>query len=249
MTDNIQSSSRPTLSAWKCLLIFFGAIVAIVAEFQIFYGLTLGSAMSDDNMAGPRLIIFFSMLMLFTALIGCSALIGAVIASNKDKEHLSYKLVFGVLRWGFIVLVAFNIIVFVLIIPQCDKSRISSQQSKVDTLAVNQTAYMANLQISNPTVQRNILDSYFVSAEVKNVGNRSLDLVEITVYAKDQDGKRIYEKKINAVYISKYSDTDGPLKPNYSRKFSVDMSEAPAEWSKKIDIEVTGVGFVIADGR
>jgi hypothetical protein len=109
---------------------------------------------------------------------------------------------------------------------------------------VNQ-AYLAKVVVRNVTVGESVLGEAGAFGEIKNAGDRTLKEVEITVYCLGRDGKPVFEKQYHPVLESEYSfsDANKPLKPGYSRKFGVKLDDAPAEWSKKVEVRVTGIKF------
>ena len=92
---------------------------------------------------------------------------------------------------------------------------------------------------------KSTLDQDAVFGEVKNVGDRALKEVEITIYCLGQDGKPVFEKKGYPVRVSEYGfgDTNQPLKPGYSRQFGVKLDDAPSDWAKRVDVKVTSLAF------
>lgn len=105
-----------------------------------------------------------------------------------------------------------------------------------------------NSYVSKLKVQRTVYGKedwlHFVKGEVKNLGDRTVLEVKATIFALDKSGKPVFETPDTLVYQSDRSPEKGPLKPNYVRKFIVDMGDAPAEWfesEKKFRIEITSV--------
>jgi hypothetical protein len=106
-------------------------------------------------------------------------------------------------------------------------------------------AYLSRVVVSNVHVGRNVLDELGVFGEVKNIGDRALKEVEITIYCLGADGKPVFEKKYYPVLATdlSFGDEKEPLKPGYSRTFGVKMDDAPSDWAKKVNVEVTSVAF------
>lgn len=95
------------------------------------------------------------------------------------------------------------------------------------------------------SVQPAVLGGKGVFGEVKNIGDRTVSTVEITIYCLDQHGRPIFEKSYHPVYVStlSFGDSNAPLKPGYSRKFGVKIDDAPSEWNGKVDVKVTAIVF------
>lgn len=104
-------------------------------------------------------------------------------------------------------------------------------------------AYVDKVKIVNLRVAKAILDDWGVFGEIKNIGNRTLTEVEITIYYLDEYGNTIYEDTFHPVLISRWSSDNKPLKPNYSEKFGYGTDDVPSEWSKKIEAYVTNIEF------
>lgn len=88
-----------------------------------------------------------------------------------------------------------------------------------------------------------------VSFKLRNLGARTLDEVEVTVYFKDSRGITIAEEKYFPVLVSDFGlESNKPLKPNYiwqleSGKFYTAKS-VPSEWQEgSATAEVTEIRF------
>lgn len=105
--------------------------------------------------------------------------------------------------------------------------------------------YLGRVVVSNVHVARGVLDQLGVFGEVKNTGDRTLKEVEITIYCLGVDGKPVFEKKYHPVLVTdlSFDDSNEPLKPGYSRTFGVVMDDAPSDWTKKVDVQITSVSF------
>jgi hypothetical protein len=88
-----------------------------------------------------------------------------------------------------------------------------------------------------------------VDFKLKNMGDRSLDEVEVTVYFEDVEGSVIHEDSFHPVLVTKYSIRDSkPLKPNYvwqMEKGKFYMSKAvPEEWKEgDLTAQITDIRF------
>jgi hypothetical protein len=105
-------------------------------------------------------------------------------------------------------------------------------------------AYLPNVEIQNATVSKSTLGDDGVFGEVKNLGDRTLKRVEITIYCQDKDGKVIFEKTDTPVLVTDLGfGNNQPLKPGYARQFGVRLNDAPSEWAHKVDVKVTSIKF------
>lgn len=106
-------------------------------------------------------------------------------------------------------------------------------------------AYLSSVNVRNVSVSKTTLGDDGVFGEVKNLGDRTLKEVEITIYCQDSEGKTVFEKKYHPVLVSDlgFGDSNQPLKPSYARPFGVRLDDAPSDWSKKVEVKVTAVAF------
>ena len=107
-------------------------------------------------------------------------------------------------------------------------------------------AYFPNIEVRNTRLGKSYLDETGVFGEVKNKGDKTLKMVEVTTYCLDKDGKVVFEKDFPAVFVSETSFSfreNKPLKPNYSQTFGYKLNDAPSDWSGKIRVEVTDLEF------
>jgi hypothetical protein len=84
-----------------------------------------------------------------------------------------------------------------------------------------------------------------VVGEMKNLGDRSLDEVELTVTLLDGSGKPLGEDQRRPVGLLSL-DNDGavaPLRPNGARKFSTIIKAPPSKWAGKVEARITAVKF------
>jgi hypothetical protein len=108
-----------------------------------------------------------------------------------------------------------------------------------------QSMYLSKVLVSKVSVGKAQLGGTGVWGEVKNIGDRTLKKVEITIYCLGSDGKPVFEKTYSPIFVTEMSfgDSNLPLKPGYSRQFGVKLDDAPSDWTKKVDVKVTQVEF------
>lgn len=105
-------------------------------------------------------------------------------------------------------------------------------------------AYIDKVVIRSLKVAKAISGDLGVFGEIKNLGDRTLKEVEITIYFLDKNDKSIFEKIHRPVLVTEFSFSDNdPLKPNYSRKFGYTTDDVPSEWAKKVKAKVTNIEF------
>jgi len=106
-------------------------------------------------------------------------------------------------------------------------------------------AYIDKVKITRLEVAKAVLRGLGVFGEIKNLGNRSLKEVEITIYFLDKNGKPIFEETYHPVLVTEYSfgDRNKPLKPNYTRKFGYSTDDVPSDWAKKVQAKITDIEF------
>ncbi len=166
--------------------------------------------------------------------------------------------VLGVIALGWIGLIAYSFIAAPSTpnalsnsssnkgLPFPNQRTSTSTSSDTSSASPEETAYVSNVAISKVEVGKTILDEAGVFGELKNNGDKTLDKVEITVYFLDKQGNPVSEKTYTPVNASAQnfgmSDTSA-LKPKYSRKFGYKADDAPSDWSKKVNVQVTKVQF------
>jgi hypothetical protein len=107
-----------------------------------------------------------------------------------------------------------------------------------------ESAYASQVAVRNVSVGTGALGDLGAFGEIKNLGDHTLQEVEITIYCLASDGKPVYEQKYYPVLKSAFSSNDSTaLKPGYGRQFGVKLDKAPSDWAKKVDVKVTGVKF------
>jgi hypothetical protein len=112
--------------------------------------------------------------------------------------------------------------------------------------ATARAAYLASVELrglsahegSSPLTGRIAI----VEGEVKNVGDRALAEVQVTIYFLDAAGKRVHERDVYPVLPAGSFNRDGPLKPNYSRKWDGGY-DVPSDWGGKVEAKITDVKF------
>jgi len=232
------------------IMIFFLAIIALVAEFILYMVFGLGAAFSGDLTTLSATALLFVSLMVLTAATGVLAPICALVELIIKKKNIGvYTMVsiLGLILVGLIIFSATGIKrVTETKLPAEHKLPKTStrEQTEIPQQDQEKMAYFEKVVVRNVHVGKSILDEIGVFGEVKNTGERILKKVEITIYCLDKNGKPIFEKTYHPVLVSEWSFGDNePLKPNYSRKFGVKLDDAPSDWAKKVQVKVTDIEF------
>lgn len=114
--------------------------------------------------------------------------------------------------------------------------------------------YLDKVEITDFIAKR--IDTYLkegipsIRISLKNKGDRSLDMVKVTVYFQDKNGQTIFEEHFSPVLVSDYSfsGNNKPLKPGYvyemeKDKFFTIKSEL-SEWSEgKAKAKIVDIKF------
>lgn len=119
--------------------------------------------------------------------------------------------------------------------------------------------YIRNVQLYDFRAQkfRSYLDERVPGVEfkLKNLGDRTLNEVEVTVYFKDAEGNVIHEHAYNPVLVSKYAfgRENQPLKPKYVWQMEhghfYKATSVPSEWKEgAATATVTNIEFEDAEG-
>jgi hypothetical protein len=109
-------------------------------------------------------------------------------------------------------------------------------------------AYAEKVVLRDIHVGESVLGEQGVFGEIKNVGDRTLSEVEITVYCLDAQGQPISENTFHPVHegASGWSTRSYmPLRPHYAQGFGYKV-ESTSDWSGRVRVEVTDLAF--ADG-
>jgi len=106
-------------------------------------------------------------------------------------------------------------------------------------------AYINKVRIINLKATETIPEGLGVSGIIRNLGNRTLNKVEITIYFLDKDGWPIFEETYSPVWVSEYSfgTSNKPLNPDYSRRFGYSIDDVPSDWAKKVKAKITDIRF------
>jgi hypothetical protein len=106
-----------------------------------------------------------------------------------------------------------------------------------------EAAYIKSVLVKSARVEKGLDGGEGVVGEIKNTGDRTLKLVDITIYCLDKDGEPVFEKTYHAVIAAGGFLGEEPLKPRYSRQYGVRLDDAPSDWAKKVDVKVSQVKF------
>lgn len=129
-------------------------------------------------------------------------------------------------------------------IEDLSKLSVSGKEYEATGKTENKQAYINKVEIRNLKVSKSIIGDYGVFGEIKNLGDRTLREVEITIYFLDKDDKPIFEETYHPVLVTRFSLGDNePLKPNYSTKFGYSPDNVPSDWAKKVRAKITNIEF------
>lgn len=205
---------------------------------------------------------FLGLLAIPAAVIGLFlAFIGLILALAKKFK--------GILMPSIGALISF--IALIIPILSTGSSSIAISKSLEDAAAhkISEKTARETKEKTDKTDKREYIDNYLdiydteakyidsmlegkvpgVLFKLKNKGDRSLDMVEVTVYFKDTTGAIIYEEDFHPVFISEFSFTDSkPLKPGYIWQMEKDKfypaKSVPQEWVEgSVNIEITDIRF------
>ncbi|TON10908.1 hypothetical protein CGH63_12060 [Vibrio parahaemolyticus] len=113
--------------------------------------------------------------------------------------------------------------------------------------------YIKNIEVTEFVAKR--IDTYSqkrapaVRISLKNNGDRSLDMVETTVFFYDKEDKIIFEEIYRPVLVSKYNFSNNqPLKPGYVREMESDkyyvLESNLSEWKNgAATVKITDIRF------
>lgn len=121
-----------------------------------------------------------------------------------------------------------------------------AKAAEAERLRAEEEAYLSKIELRDVQLTKPERGDPRVSYELKNLGDRTIGRLEVTVYYLDAAGKSISEKKDHPVRAGSFSSGDAaqPLKPNYTRKDKTYIDNAPSEWGGKVDVKVTRCEFL-----
>jgi hypothetical protein len=243
------------------LIIFFLAIIALVAEGILYMTMGLGAAFSGNESTLSGIAYFFVSLMVITAAIGILAPIGAVIELATKKKNTGIRIMLPVLSVIICGLIFFgvkdtskketfqNTTLSSMPVQESKQSKASSILPTVNA----ERAYQLSIKLENVQVSEGYgqfdVPGYspakpVVKASLRNTGTRTLKIVGVTIYFLDSQGRRIAEKEYLPVNGQRLMGDDSALKPNYVRDFGYIVEDvAPSEWAKKVELAVTRIEF------
>jgi len=135
------------------------------------------------------------------------------------------------------------------VLPSSSEKVEASEKTKdldvgIENIGEKQT-YLYKVRIINLKATETIPEGLEISGIIRNLGNRTLNKVEIIIYFLDKDGMPIFEETYSPVWVSEYSfgTSNKPIKPNYSRRFGYSIDDVPSDWAKKVKAEITDIRF------
>lgn len=78
----------------------------------------------------------------------------------------------------------------------------------------------------------------YLTATIKNLGQKTLKEVVVFVVCLNKDNKACY-----SVTEQSISETVKPISPKASRKIKIDLTNAPPDWSRRVEISVVNCKF------
>jgi hypothetical protein len=224
------------------ILIFFLAMIALVAEFILYMIFGFSFAMINDWNSLDGVAFFFGSLVILTIATGIIAPISAVVEMLIKKKNIGYK----ILLYTDITIL---ILLFMANCSQKSHNEVSSKkndslESNNEEIAIDiKERYIDSIVIKNIKIENSIYNEPNIKGEIKNIGSKSLRNVKVVIYFFDKNNKAIFEDIRWPISSSNHFSSTEPLKPNYSRKFSFFLSDVPSEWSKKVELKVQYFDF------
>jgi len=227
------------------IIVFFIALIALVAEFILYFIFGLGTSFSGDLSPIGGMALFFFSLMILTATAGILFLICSIFATITKNKKV----------WGRVFIVLFGIVLlsFFIFVPIITKTTTSFTRAYFRKKAEEKQSYISKVKLYS--FEAKYYSTYLdgrvpgVEFKLKNEGDRTLTEVEVTVYFKDASGNVIAEEDYHPVLVSEYSFTNGkPLKPNYIWQLEAgkfyQAKSVPSEWQEGNAVaKITNIEF------
>ena len=103
-------------------------------------------------------------------------------------------------------------------------------------------AYLSKVRVENAHVGKSQFNRTVVMGDVRNSGERTVTLLQLTISCLDQAGASIFEKKHYPVQSAEGAMGSVPsLDPGGVVSFSVGLDDAPPEWSDQVEVKVTHI--------
>lgn len=234
------------------ILIFFVALIALVAEIILYFIFGLGAAFSGNASSVGGIAAFFAWLMIMTVVIGVASPIAALIEQLTKKQNVAIYILLptagliGVGLGAILLLGSYKANQY----SQNKSVALSNQSSNSSNTAIvtndEGSQYIDKIQIRNLEVSTTVLREQGVFGELKNTGDRTVKTVDVTIYFLDKDGNVVAEKEYSPIFQTEYNfggHDRSPLKPNHARKFGYKAEGAPSDWARKVKAKVTKVEF------
>lgn len=244
------------------LIVFLISFIALVAEFILYFIFGFGVSFSGNIATLEGVAFFFVGLMVLTGAIGFLYPLFAIIATVTKRKNLCLRL--------FIIILGIIFIGYFFIFPTSIKKVKSATVLKQDKLekivstqktkeAVEQKEDIKRQYIKEFLLLKDtkVIDGHgkldvpgysstkkAVKGSIKNIGDKTIALLQITVYFLDSNGARIGEKEITVLSTKSIFEPDPAFKPNYTKDFGYIIEEdAPSDWSGKVEVEISKIGF------
>ncbi len=108
-------------------------------------------------------------------------------------------------------------------------------ERETDETAVR--VYGDKIRIDDIEAKREHNDAVWVTAKIKNLGDRAVGSLTFTIYFRDSSGVAIFE-------ADNRTASDGVIRPSYIQKFMAYVEDVPDEWSEgNVDLKLTGIEF------
>lgn len=249
------------------LLVFFVSLIALVAELVLYFILGMGAAFSAHSASTVgSLAFFFVGLMIFTGAMGILYPICAVIATvakNKKLGGTIFVILIALIMVGYLAsALTFGgrarhtapVIKSVVkgptqeISPEVPKTAVAASKTDPEAEYIRQGLELKNVKIGEgygkfdmPGYSKPKKGIY---GTIKNIGDKSIGSMQITVYFLDTNTKRVGEKNITILSTASIYDKDSPLKPNYTKDFGyIIENDAPSDWAGKVEVEISKIRF------
>jgi hypothetical protein len=244
------------------LIIFFVSLVALVAEFILYLIFGFGASFSGDISTLEGTAFLFVGLMVLTGATGILYPLFAVFGTLTKKKSFFNK--------AFLIILGIIFIGYFFILPNSvkkAKTPIISPQFKAEKTVNTEVVKKAVEQqpdIEGQYIKQFLLlkgvtvfDGYgkydmlgysatkkAIKGNIKNIGDKALSFIQITIYFLDLNGSRIGEKAITVLSTKSIVDASPAFKPNYSKDFGYIIEEdAPSDWAGKVEVEVSKISF------
>ncbi len=243
------------MSIAQSIAVFLISLVVLVVEAIQYYIIVVGNAYSVNNPeVSSSLAFFFVGLMLFTWIAGVLfpiCVILAEITNNNRFIKTIFLSIVTIMLCGYFGTLAVRIYKAGQDAKKAnmEAKSLSNMPARDDQRDyIKKYLMLQDIKVDSEYGQIDVIGKQSpkkgVTGSVKNIGDKSIGFLEITIYFLDPRGRRLGEKSYRLIEASSMLNRSAPLEPNYTKDFGYLIEgDAPPGWSGKIEAVISEIKF------